>query len=214
MFIGIRINTKTVYFQGGLALRHIIIILTLVSLVGCAAALVPYTNDPKQKVSDAYWLFDEKQRALPAQKLLLEAIDIYHKNGDKTGLAEAYIAYGIFLRSYAVDKYSEHYKETGFRNGEIPFSDRYKMSIEYFDKSRIFYEKKQQYDDLTNVYLHMGFTYLTNNNIKKGCDMFIKSLDMNKLFMSINPDAKLSLGGFKSYGDYINNKMQLAKCPE
>jgi hypothetical protein len=42
--------------------------------------------------------------------------------------------------------------------------------------------------------------------------MFIKSLDMNKLFMSKNPDAKLSLGGFESYKDYIDNKMQLAKC--
>ena len=45
-----------------------------------------------------------------------------------------------------------------------------------------------------------------------GIVKFIKSLDMNKLFMSKNPDAKLSLGGFESYKDYIDNKMQLAKC--
>jgi len=193
-------------------LRHIVIILTLISLVGCAAALVPYTNDPKQKVSDAYWLFDEKQRALPAQNLLLEAIEIYKNDGNETGLAEAYTAYGIFLRSYAVDKYSEHYKETGFKNGEIRFSDRYKMSVEYLDKSRAIYENQQKYDDLTNIYLHMGFTYLTNDNVQKGCDMFIKSLDMNKRFMSNNPDAKLNLSGFKSYEDYIKNKMKQAKC--
>ena len=193
-------------------MRHIVIILTLISLVGCAAALVPYTNDPKQKVSDAYWLFDEKQRALPAQNLLLEAIEIYKNDGNETGLAEAYTAYGIFLRSYAVDKYSEHYKETGFKNGEIRFSDRYKMSVEYLDKSRAIYENQQKYDDLTNIYLHMGFTYLTNDNVQKGCDMFIKSLDMNKRFMSNNPDAKLNLSGFKSYEDYIKNKMKQAKC--
>jgi hypothetical protein len=59
----------------------------------------------------------------------------------------------------------------------------------------------------------MGFTYLTNDNIQEGCEMFIKSLEMNKLFMNKNPDAKLNLGGFKSYKDYIDNKMKLAKCP-
>ena len=196
-----------------MALRHIIIILTLISLTGCAAALVPYTSDPKQKIADAYWLFDTKQRALPAQKLILEAIDIYKKDENKSGLAEAYVTYGIFLRSYAVDQYSERYKETGFNNGQFSFEERYKMSIEYFDKSRVIYKQKEEYDNLTNTYLHMGFTYLTNENVQKGCEMFIKSLDMNKLFMSKNPDAKLSLGGFKSYKDYIDNKMQLAKCP-
>ena len=200
-------------FQGGLALRHIIIIITLISLAGCAAALVPYTSDPKQKIADAYWLFDDKQRALPAQKLILEAIDIYEKDENKSGLAEAYVAFGVFLRSYAVDRYSENYKETGFSNGQFSFKDRYKMSIEYFDKSIAIYEQKEEYDNLTNTYLHMGFTYLTNENVQKGCEMFIKSLNMNKLFMSKNPDAKLSLGGFKSYKDYIDNKMQLAKCP-
>ncbi len=204
---------EALYFQGGLTLRHIIIILTLISLTGCAAALVPYTSDPKQKIADAYWLFDTKQRALPAQKLILEAIDIYEKDENKSGLAEAYVTYGIFLRSYAVDRYSERYKETGFNNGQFSFEDRYKMSIEYFDKSRVIYEQKEEYDNLTNTYLHMGFTYLTNENVQKGCEMFIKSLDMNKLFMSKNPDAKLSLGGFNSYKDYIDNKMQLAKCP-
>jgi hypothetical protein len=48
-------------------MRHIIIILTLISLVGCAAALVPSTNYPRQKITDAYWLFDEKSRPLPAE---------------------------------------------------------------------------------------------------------------------------------------------------
>jgi tetratricopeptide (TPR) repeat protein len=194
-------------------LRHIIIIIALISLAGCAAALVPYTSDPKQKISDAYWLFDNKQRALPAQKLILEAIEIYKKNDNTSGLAEAYVASAVFLRSYAVDRHSEHYKETGFNNGKILFEDRYNGSIEYLKKSRAIYEKKEEYDNLTNTYMHMGFTYLTNDNIQEGCEMFIKSLEMNKLFMNKNPDAKLNLGGFKSYKDYIDNKMKLAKCP-
>ena len=201
------------YFQGGLALRHIIIILTFLSLAGCAAALVPYTSDPKQKISDAYWLFDQKQRALPAQKLILEAIEIYKKNNDKSGLAQAYVAYAVFLRSYAVNRYSEHYKETGFNGGNITFKDRFDASIEYLEKSSAIYEEKQEYDNLTNTYLHMGFTYLANNNIPKVCDMYMKSLDMNKLFMDKNPDVILNLGGFKTYKDYIDTELQQANCP-
>ena len=195
-------------------MRHIIIILTLISLAGCAAALVPYTNDPKQKISDAYWLFENKQRALPAQKLILEAIEIYHKNDDKSGLAQAYVAYAVFLRSFAVNRYAEHYKETGFDGGKITFEDRFNGSIEYLKKTSAIYEEKQEYDNLTNTYLHMGFTYLASNNIPKVCDMYLKSLDMNKLFIEKNPDAKLNLGGFKSYKDYIDNEMKQAKCPE
>lgn len=175
---------------------------------------MPYTTDPKQKISDANWLFDEKQRALPAEKLILEAIEIYQENGDQMGLSEAYTAYGIFLRSYAVDSCSERYKEKGFNNGAFSFEERYAKSIEYFEKSRVILEKLEEYDDLTNLYLHMGFTYLTNNDKQQGCEMFDKSLDMNKVFLDINPDAQLSLGGLENYEDYINSKKALAKCLE
>lgn len=194
-------------------MRHIIIILTFIALAGCAAALVPYTTDPNQKLSDAYWLFDTKQRALPAQKLILESIEIFEEENNQSGLAKAYVAYAIFLRSYAVDRYAEHYKESGFNNGKIAFNDRYNASIEYLEKSVSIYKEKQEFDNLTNTYLHMGFTYLTDNNVAKGCEMFMKSLDMNKIFMAKNPDAQLNLGGFNSYQEYIDNKVKQAKCP-
>lgn len=200
-------------FQGGMALRHTIIILTFITLAGCAAALVPYTSDPNQKLSDAYWLFDTKQRALPAQKLILESIEIFKEENNQSGLAKAYVAYAVFLRSYAVDRYAEHYKETGFKNGNIPFNNRYNASIEYLEKSVSIYQEKQEFDNLTNTYLHMGFTFLTDNNVSKGCEMFVKSLDMNKIFVKNNPDAQLNLGGFNSYQEYIGHKMKLANCP-
>ena len=95
-------------------MRQIIIILTLISLVGCAAALVPSTSDPRQKIADAYWLFDEKSRALPAEKLIHEAIAIYQENNNEVGLAEGYTAYAIFLRSYAVSQYRDRYEDKGF----------------------------------------------------------------------------------------------------
>ncbi len=200
-------------FSRNSKLRNVIVFLTIISLAGCAAALVPHTNDPEQKVTDAYWLFDTKQRPLPAQKLILEAIEIYQEKGNDSGLAEAYIAYAIFLRSYAVERYTEHYETTGFNNGAILFKDRFNASITYLDKSRAIYEEKQEFDNLTNTYLHMGFTYIIDKNVPKSCEMYIKSLEMNTLFRSNYPDAKLNLGGFKSYKDFIDYKMKQAECP-
>ncbi|WP_158683957.1 hypothetical protein [Pseudoalteromonas sp. T1lg10] len=204
---------RALYFQGDLVLRHSLFAITIIFLTGCAAALVPYTSDPNQKLSDAYWLFDTKQRALPAQKLILESIEIFKEESNQSGLAKAYVTYAIFLRSYAVDRYAEHYKETGFNNGKIAFNDRYNASIEYLEKSVSIYQEKKEFDNLTNTYLHMGFSYLTDNNVAKGCEMFLKSLEMNKVFITKNPDAKLNLGGYNSYQEYIDNKMQQAKCP-
>ena len=184
----------------------------LLSLIGCAAALVPYTNDPKQKIADAYWLFDEKYRALPAEKLLHEAIDIYKNNNDEAGLADSYRAYAIFLRSRAVEKYSERYKERGFIEKSITYKNRYLKSIEFLNKSKEYYLTKQKYDELTNTYLHIGFTYAASNNLSEACNAFNKSIDANKAFVEKNPKAKIQLDGYKSYKDYIGNLMRAAKC--
>ncbi len=194
-------------------MRHILIIVMLTTLVGCAAALVPYTSDPKQMIANAYWLFDDEERPLPAERMILEAIDIYNKNEDQAGLAQAYTAYGIFLRSLAVYKYSGHYSKHGFINPDISFAERYNKSIDYFDKSRAIYESKHQYDLLTNVYLHMGFTYWADNNTADACTMFAKSLEANTRFIAENPTAVLNLGGFPSYSEYLDSRIKSASCP-
>jgi tetratricopeptide (TPR) repeat protein len=200
------------YFQGGLALRHIIIIFTLISLVGCAAALVPYTSDPRQKIADAYWLFDKKSRPLPAEKLIYEAIAIYQENNNEVGLAEGYVAYAIFLRSYSVSQYRDRYEDKGFIDESATFENRFSKSMEYLRKSENIYQTLSKYDDLTNTYLHMAFTSMAADDKINACKYYDKSIEANITFMSQNPDAKISLAGYKSYKDYIKPRKEEAEC--
>jgi hypothetical protein len=193
-------------------LRHILIILSLAALVGCAATLVPYTSDPKQKIADAYWLFDEQLRALPAEKLIYEAIEIYQKNNNQDGLAEGYTAYAIFLRSEAVSRYRDRYESSGFIDESITYNNRFAKSMEYLRKSESIYQTLGEYDDLTNTYLHMAFTSMAADDKINACKYYDKSVDANITFISKNPDAKISLGGYKSYKDYIKPLKEEAKC--
>lgn len=195
-----------------MALRHIIIILTLISLAGCAAALVPYTSDPKQKIADAYWLFDEQLRPLPAEKLIHEAIAIYQENNNKVGLAEGYTAYAIFLRSDAISRYRDSYEENGFIDESVTYQNRFFKSMEYLRKSESIYQILGEYDDLTNTYLHMAFTSMAADDKLNACKYYDKSVEANITFTSQNPDAKISLAGYKSYKDYIKPRKDEAEC--
>lgn len=202
----------SIIFSRSIDLRRILIIILLAGLVGCAAALVPYTSDPKQKIADAYWLFDEQLRALPAEKLIFEAIEIYQKYNNQLGLAEGYTAYAIFLRSEAVSRYRDRYESNGFIDESITYNNRFVESMEYLRKSESIYQRLGEYDDLTNTYLHMAFTSMAADDKINACKYYDKSVDANIIFMSNNPDVKISLGGYKSYKDYIKPLKEEAEC--
>lgn len=184
-----------------------LILLTFI-LNGCAAAFVPTTSDPKQKIADAYWLFDEKQRPLRAEPLIIDAIKIYQNNNDTSGLAEGYIAYGIFLRSYAVERYRERYQEKGFIDTSVTYENRYVKSIEYFEKSEEIFKNTKEFDKLTNVYLHMGFTYMSADLVSDGCKKFKESIIVNEKFKKQKPNAKIQLDGYSSYKEYIKSLLE------
>ena len=193
-------------------LRMLVLACVVAFIMGCSAALVPYTSDPKQKIEYAYWLFGEKYRAIPAEKLLHESMIIYQKNGDTKGLAEANKAYAIFLRSYAVEKYRDRFLEKGFLKKDVTFENRFTKSIEYLKKAEDYYMRVGEYDALTNVYLHMGFTYMASNNQINGCSLFRKSIEANKVFIKNHPNAKVVSDGYGSYDDYMDNIMKKAEC--
>jgi len=193
-------------------MRIITIILWVATLTACSAALVPYTSNPDEKVAQAKWLFEQKYRALPAEKLLSEAKEIYLKDNNKVGLAEFNRVYGLFLSSHAVVQYESSYLEKGFIETGVTYDNRYSKSIEYFEKTEQEYIENNEHDSLTNIYLLMGFTYSKAGKINESCVMFDKSIDENNIFSKNSPEAVIKLAGFSSYTAFILDTKSKVGC--
>jgi len=193
--------------------KKIIMLVLPLLIFGCAAFGLPVTSDPAKKIGQAYQLFDEQQRPLPAEKLIRDSIDIYKEKNDLAGLSEAYRAYGFFFRSGAIEKWNKHYKSKGFLETGATFENRYSYSIKYFKKARAIYLGNFRYDALANVYLNMGFTYAISKENMKACEMFDKSNANYEEHMKNHPDSKMNLPkGVVSYEDYIVEHKKRLSC--
>jgi tetratricopeptide (TPR) repeat protein len=91
-----------------------VLLIILLLIVGCSAALVPYTSDPSKKIDQAYALMDSG-RPLPAEKLIDDALEIYQKEGNELGIAEVYHTYGNLYKTgiyYSSSRVSERRVKT------------------------------------------------------------------------------------------------------
>jgi tetratricopeptide (TPR) repeat protein len=191
-------------------------LLTCVSiLLGCAAAGVPSSSDPKTKLAWATVLLEEQDRPLPAERLIQEAIEIYKAKNDEIGLAEGYRKYGIFFRSASVKRYEDVYRRDGFLDKTVTFDQRFDKAIEYFGKSRDIYAKAQTSDDLvSNVDLNMALAYRAKGDSKHACKALDSSLAYNLKFKAANPDTNIKgAGNNQSFEDVIAEQKKYAKCP-
>ena len=185
-----------------------------VVLGGCAGVGVVATSDPAAKLHDAGYLFDQADRPLIAERLIREAIEIYEKNNDQLGLAEAYREYGFFFRSRSIEgKWNKFYRENGFLDKSATFDTRYAKSIEYFEKARIIFTENNRFDALTNVNMNMGFTYVAMGNREAACQAFDRALESYHENIRQNPTAKPVLPqGFSSYEDYWSDRKKRYGC--
>ena len=193
--------------------KNLLLILATIILSGCAAALVPYTSDPSEKLEWAYYLL-EKGRALPAEKLIIEAVEICQENNSSLCLGEAYKTYCYFYRSSAVRRYEKRYIERGFYDKNVTYEDRYNQSKIYCKKSITEFSKINRYDLVTNAYVMLGYTYAYIDT-KLECGAYDTSVIYNEKFSKENPTAKISLPkGYTTYKEYINAEKKLSKCSD
>jgi tetratricopeptide (TPR) repeat protein len=191
-----------------------VIMVIVTTMSGCAAMLVPATNDPDKKIVYSYILFDDQQRPLPAEQLIRESIEAYKQGSNDIGLGEAYRAYGFFFRSPAIKKWQKHYEAKGFLDNTATYENRYDKSIEYFEQSVRLFVKNNKYDRVANVYLNMGFTYEFAGKNEKACEAYKASLDSNAKFTKDNPGISVTLpeGFTGTYEDYINGFLKRLEC--
>jgi len=144
-----------------------IMLLCIVLLAGCAARS---TSDPALKLTWAAEEYNYKENPIAAEELLQESLEIYRKQMNQLGLAETYRQYGLFLRSHAVTKNKEHYKQFGFLDESVRFNNRYEKALEYLNKSKEIFVSKNMPKPLTDIYLSMAKTYALMDMTTESCD--------------------------------------------
>lgn len=194
-------------------MKGILLVPLILVLSGCAAMLVPETDDPIEKLGWATELFNNQQRPLPAEKLIREAILICENSADNECLGKAYVDYGFFFRSPSIEKWEKHYREHGFLDAEAVFDKRLETSRDYFNKGISYYLKTERYDALSNAYLNLGFTYYFLGQHENECSSYAKSLEFHAKNILLNPSANVALPeGASSFKEYVNGQQSRAGC--
>lgn len=174
-------------------LRITFMALVFQSFLGCAGVMLPSTNDPGTKLDMAIDLIDQKNRPIPAERMIREAIATYERNKDELELANAYRVYGIFYKSPAVTQWHKHYQQVGFPDSTVKFETRYQKALEYFGKARAILEARQEMDLMANIHLQTGLTYQLMGKVSEACAAFDSSLLAYKKMMGQDASAKVVL---------------------
>src|SRR5262249_9377331 len=151
-------------------MRAAVLLLVLVWVTmtsACTAVGVVSSSDPLTKLNDAQVLFSQKNRPVPAERLIQEALDIYQREGDAHGLGIAYREYGDLLESAAVKDWEPQYQRSGFLDKSITFNNRlskasefYRTALEHLEQAAQQSQSAGRYDELTNVFYNMAWTHL------------------------------------------------------
>ena len=190
-----------------------LLVLVALFLGGCAAALVPITNDPIKKLAYATELFDQQQRPLPAERLIREAIEICEAAKKMVCLGKAYVTYGFFFRSPAIERWAHYYRQSGFYDETATLDNRLVKSKEYFERGISYYLKANEFDALANAYLNLGFTYHFLDDQTNECKSYVQSLEYHAKRLAITPDVKVSLpSGVSSFEEYIATLQKKSHC--
>jgi hypothetical protein len=133
-----------------------------------------------------------QRRPIPAERLILEAIDIYQRRGDERGLAQAYRLYGFYLRGYGHDQ---------------------TKAIQYLERSAAIGIKNGDDDLLADVYLNAGGSYEAVGNGAAACAAYDQSVAAYQRNAAAHPDAEIRHPkGYRSLGELIDARRSAAGC--
>ncbi len=151
-------------------MRYTIIILTGL-LVGCSGVGHVATSDPNRKISQAYSLMSE-DRLLLAEDMIRQAFVCFEAAGDKSGMAEAYHAYGNLYKNdlYINGRWKAKFKEMGTYDGT------YMKSINNFSLCQGLYSQIGNGFGEAKCLLGTGNAYGAKGETEKACDYYKKSL--------------------------------------
>jgi tetratricopeptide (TPR) repeat protein len=200
---------------------EILTFIVLPLLSACAGVGIVSTSDPLIKLNDAEVLFTQKNRPVPAEKLIQEAIAIYQDQNNAHGLGNAYREYGDLLKSSAVARWEATYRRAGgFLDKSITFDNRQSRAAEFYRKALTYYEAAEleekaaeRYDALTNTYFNMAWAHRELGETSDACVALDHTIGAYEANMRRNPDAKPVFGrGFHTLREEVAAAKQGLGC--
>lgn len=172
------------------------------ALVGCSAAGVVASSNPRQKLADADALLDQG-RPLPAERLIVEAVQLCTTAGDQLCLADAYRGYGLFFMSSALASQKDRYVSQGFLDATATYQQRFVKANEYLEKSRAIYAQAARFEVVTNLNLNRGFAFEMAGDKSAACQAYGDSLAASQENTRLKPGAVIQVpakyGTFERY---------------
>lgn len=145
------------------------LLMVLVLLNGCAAALVPYTSEPNQKLKNSYALLSTG-RAIPAEKFAKEALETFESENNFRGMAEAHVFLGQFYQSPTYRRYAKFYEKNDSydpSNGKAIHHSQ--IAVDIYNQINNHTQKAKAKSILATAYL--------TEDLNKACALFDESLD-------------------------------------
>ena len=150
-----------------------------------------------EKLNDAHHLYTFEYRALIAERLIWEAMDIFRERQDFHGLGHAHREYADLLTSPSMGRWEKVFREDGFRDATVTYDNRPEKAKEYYARAMDLYRRAEPslvedkvYDALTNLYYNMAYASFQLSEIEESCTYVKKSLDAYAQNIVQNPDAK------------------------
>jgi len=182
-------------------------------LASCAAALVPKVDDPASKLKIAQDLFENHNRPLAAEPMIIDAIAIYKEKHDVAGLVEGQRVYGLFLRSAAVSGSKQHYLQYGFRDKEVSFDNRLSAALLYFERATALAREAGLVDIIPNLYVNIALTHYAQGNKDATCTAFDESLHADDVRIQHDPQRKIILPReYASFREGVKDLKMKAGC--
>ena|SRR5882724_2109354 len=196
-------------------------------LSGCTAFLVPATDDPDKKLSQAYQLLSV-YRPRPARRLIDESIEIYKQQGNTEKLAYAYLVSTDYYRYIASDEYRNFNPEPTAYVKPIPRQSIYGVRTERVLAAHELAEKTYKQviadavaanDNRKALYNYDWLVVLYGRNAQKreACDTLDQELTLyNNLPPAAKPDLEVLVdkSKYSSVADVIEHAKKDHHCNE
>ena len=161
------------------------LILLLSVITGCTGIGFVATSDPHKKLAQANSLM-EQDRLLLAKDVIAQALDIFKKEGNELGMADAYFTYGnLYKRS----------------------SDRtYKKSISNYENAIKLFEKHGEITGVSKSLVGIGNAYALRGDNKNECKYYSEALSRYQIAKKegkINREPIIYDKRYKNLGELI-----------